>query len=104
VGAVRLLNGEPEDSWLDEPFCGLNHREPETIALDCPISCLKFVLSDRAFYPLEQAACMSFSPPRTVRDVVYLHRRGKLKEIYGLGPRRIGEIDVCLIYIGVMRQ
>jgi hypothetical protein len=98
---VRMLRGEPEDSRLGELFCGLNHREPETIMLDCPIGCLKFGLSDRAFYPLEQAAAGSFLPTRTVRDVVELHKRGQLKEIRGLGQRRIGEIEVALIYMGV---
>lgn len=101
---MQRVTWEPEDNRLGEPFCELDHREPETIELDCPIGCLKFVLSDRAFYSLERASSVSFCPPRTVCDVVELQRRNKLKEIHGLGPRRVGEIDVCLIYIGIMKQ
>lgn len=101
---MQSVSREPEDSWLSQPFCELDHRDPETIQLDCPIDCLRSVLSAKALCPLERACSARFTAPRTVRDVVELHRRGKLKEIRGLVPRRIGEIDVCLIYIGAMRS
>ncbi|HEY5987465.1 MAG TPA: hypothetical protein VIV12_13990 [Streptosporangiaceae bacterium] len=44
----------------------------------------------------------SFEPPRTVGDVVRLHQHGKLSEIRGLGPRRIGEIELCLLLAGLI--
>jgi hypothetical protein len=100
---MHRVSHETGDSWLSEPFCELDHRAPETIQLDCPIDCLRSVLSANALCPLERACSARFTAPRTVRDVVELHRRGMLTEIRGLGQRRIGEIDVCLIYIGALR-
>ncbi len=72
------------------------------ITLDCPVDCLKAVLSGMAFNPLARAGQASFDPPRTVADVVTLHRAGRLGEIWGLGPRRIAEIGVTLVFTGLV--
>jgi len=37
-----------------------------------------------------------------VREVVRLHQQGKLSEIRDLGPRRIGEIEMCLVLAGLV--
>jgi hypothetical protein len=38
---MHSLSREPEDSWLSEPFCELDHRDPETIQL--PLSAAAFL-------------------------------------------------------------
>ncbi len=65
------------------------------------MSCLRSVLSAKAFEPLRRAYVASSEPPRTVGDVVQLHQQGRLSEIRGLGPRRIGEIEICLVMAGL---
>ena len=42
-----------------------------------------------------------FDPPETVADVLGLHRAGRLRQISGLGRRRIGEIEVGLVFAGL---
>jgi hypothetical protein len=68
----------------------------ERINLDCPVECLLTVLSLKAYNPLTRA-CGLDEPPRTVGDVVDLHTRHQLREISGLGPRRILEIEAALV-------
>ncbi len=75
------------------------HRT-HTITLDCPIDCLRAVLSGMAFNRLARAYQARFDPPRTVGDVVRLHRERRLGDIWGLGPRRIGEIEASLVLAG----
>ena len=72
------------------------------VRAECPVQCLRGVLSGSAFIPLSRAYMASFEPPRTVGEVVRLHQQGKLSEIRGLGPRRIGEIELCLILAGLV--
>lgn len=72
-----------------------------TITLDCPIDCLKAVLSGKAFNPLARAYQAPFDPPRTVGDVVELYQRSRLGNIVGLGPRRIGQIELALVLAGL---
>ncbi len=70
----------------------------------CPIECLKLVLSARAYNPLTQACGASFDRPDTVADVITLLRTRQLDQIWGLGPRRIGEIEVALVFVGLTRD
>jgi hypothetical protein len=74
----------------------------DSVTADCPVRCLRAVVSAHAFEPL-RLACLSWSdPPRTVGDVARLHEQGRLSEIRNLGPRRIGEIEMCLILAGLL--
>ena len=74
---------------------------PHTITSGCPVDCLVPVLSLVTFNTLARAYDAPFDPPETVGDVVQVYQRGLLSEIWGLGPRRIGEIEVSLIFAGV---
>lgn len=68
---------------------------------DCPVECLLTVLSLRAFNPLTRAYDAPFDPPRTIGDVLDLCARRQLREIRGLGPRRILEIEAGLVFAGL---
>jgi len=70
----------------------------------CPIECLRPVLSARAYNPLTQACGASFDRPDTVADVITLLRTRRLDQIWGLGPRLIGEIEVALVFVGLTRD
>ncbi|MGJ6969406.1 hypothetical protein ACSDR0_46720 [Streptosporangium sp. G11] len=76
-------------------------RTPHAITPACPIECLKAVLSARAYNPLTQACGASFDRPDTVADVITLLRTRQLDQIWGLGSRRIGEIKVALVFVGL---
>jgi hypothetical protein len=51
--------------------------------------------------PLARAYDAPFDPPRTVGDVIGLYRGGQLREIHGLGHRRILEIAAALVLAGL---
>jgi hypothetical protein len=68
---------------------------------ECPVECLRTVLSSAAFNTLARAESAPFDPPATVGDVITLYRQKRLSQIIGLGPRRIGEIEVSLILAGL---
>jgi hypothetical protein len=51
--------------------------------------------------PLARAYDAPFDPPRTVGDVLGLYLDGKLREIRGLGRRRISEIQAALVLAGL---
>jgi hypothetical protein len=80
----------------------LDRCDADTITPGCPVDCLMSVVSASAFNLLARAYFAPFDPPRTVADVVGLYRRGRLREIWGLGPRRIGEIEVGLVFAGLV--
>lgn len=84
---------------IDDHLSGC-HAGP--LKADCPVACLRGVLSASAFVPLSRAYMASYEPPRTVGEVARLCQQGKLSEIRGLGPRRIGEIELCLIVAGLV--
>jgi hypothetical protein len=69
---------------------------------DCPVDCLRTVLSGAAFNLLARGHGAPFDPPPTVGDVIELYQQHRLGQIGGLGPRRIGEIAVGLIYAGLI--
>jgi hypothetical protein len=75
-------------------------HDRDAITQACPIECLKLVLSAAAYSTLLHAYGAPFDRPRTVADVITLWRTRRLAQIWGLGPRRIGEIEVALVYIG----
>jgi len=83
----------------------MNHEEtfnPETphhgpISPGCPLECLRTVLSQHAFRRLLRAD----DPPRTVGDVIKLCTSGELRDIHGLGRRRVSEIETALVFAGL---
>jgi hypothetical protein len=68
---------------------------------DCPIDCLRPVLHLQTLNPLARAYDAPFDPPRTVGDVIGLYGAGQLREIRGLGQRRILEIGAALVLAGL---
>jgi hypothetical protein len=68
---------------------------------DCPVDCLQPMLSLATLHPLARAYDAPFDPPRTVGDVIGLYRGGLLREIRGLGRRRITEIGAALVLAGL---
>lgn len=65
------------------------------------MECLLWVLSKNSFYRLARAYGAPFDPPRTVGDVMDLYAARQLREIGGLGPRRISEIEAALVLAGL---
>lgn len=72
------------------------------VSTDCPIECLLTVLSLKAFNPLARAQDAPFDPPSTVGDVIELYARRELRQISGLGRRRISEIEAGLVFAGLV--
>jgi hypothetical protein len=81
----------------------MEHSEHQ-ITPGCPIDCLRAVLSRRAFNRLARAYQAPFDPPATAADVIHLHRSQRLDDIYGLGPRHIGEIKTALVFAGLLND
>jgi hypothetical protein len=54
-----------------------------------------------SFNRLARAEDAPFEVPRTVGDVLDLYTRDRLREIRGLGPRRIAEIQAALVLAGL---
>lgn len=81
---------------MDESHPG-HHGE---IGPDCPVACLLTVMSRKAWLPLTRARGPVGAPPETVGDVLKMHARSQFRDIWGLGPRRTGEIETALIFAG----
>jgi hypothetical protein len=81
------------------PRSKVPHHGPVT--RDCPVECLLTVLSRNSFNPLTRADRAPSAEPRTVGDVVDLYTRRQLREIRGLGPRRVSEIEAALVLAGL---
>lgn len=60
------------------------------------------MLSAKAFNPLARACDRRSVPGATAGDVVDLYVQRQLSDINGLGPRRIGEIEVSLVFAGLI--
>jgi hypothetical protein len=75
------------------------HHGPVTA--ECLVECLLTVLSRSSFNPLARAYDAPFAEPRTVGDVLTLRARGQLREIHGLGPRRVSEVEAALVLAGL---
>lgn len=76
-----------------------HHGHRGLVTRDCPPECLLDLLSRKAWNPLMRGGT-EVSPPETVGDVLDLYARRQLREIPGLGPRHIGEIEAALIFAG----
>jgi hypothetical protein len=83
----------------EAPRSRVPHHGPVT--RDCPVECLLTVLSMNSFNALTRADGAPFAEPRTVGDVVDLYTRRRLRQIRGLGPRRISEIEAALVLAGL---
>jgi hypothetical protein len=103
VGTMPELKQEAAEAQ-SLPTCDLDHSEPGSLRLECPVTCLDVVLSASAFRPLHRARHDWKNPVRTVSDVVTLHQQDKLSELRGLGERRIGEIAHWLNYTGLLKR
>lgn len=82
-------------------------EDGDAIAPDCPVDCLRSVISGRALNRLARADGRGVpvapgGPPGSVGDVVRLYREGRLGEIAGLGPRGISEIEAGLVFAGLL--
>lgn len=97
------LEGESTEAQ-SMPTCALDHSQPKSLRLECPVTCLDVVLSASAFRPLHRARHDWTNSIRTISDVVALHRQGKLRELRGLGERRIGELGHWLNYTGLLQR
>jgi hypothetical protein len=75
------------------------HHGPVTPG--CPVECLLTVLSMESFNPLTRAYDAPFDEPRTVGDVMDLCTRRQLREIRGIGSRRVSEIEAALVLAGL---
>ena len=81
------------------PRSRVPHHGPVTPG--CPVECLLTVLSRNSFNPLTRACGAPFAGPRTVGDVIDLYARRQLRQIRGLGPRRVSEIEAALVLAGL---
>lgn len=88
---------------MDKPAPGDPH-DPHVITPECPVDCLGAVLSRVTFSFLARAYEAPFDPPKTVGDVLKLRREHRLGQISGLGQRRVGEIEVGLVFAGFSAQ
>jgi hypothetical protein len=66
----------------------------------CPVDCLRVVLGTATFHALARADRAPFARPDTAGQVLDLWRAGQLGLAAGLGPRRLGEIEVGLVLAG----
>jgi hypothetical protein len=76
---------------------------------DCPVDCLRTVISGRVLNRLARAdgrgvLVAPCGPPATAGDVVRLYRQGRLGEIAGLGTRSITEIEAGLVFAGLLLE
>jgi hypothetical protein len=87
----------------DDPApTAVNRCEGHTITPGCRIDCLRAVLSRGALNPLARALDAPDRTPTTVGDVIELFRQGVAPgQIFGLGRRRIGEIEASLVLAGL---
>jgi hypothetical protein len=106
-GLARESIKEIEAGLLAHDLVAAAHRR-DVITLECPVECLQPVLSGRVFNRLARADgrhgedVAPCGPPATVADVVRLCQQGRLEEIAGLGRKSIKEIEVSLIFAGLV--
>jgi hypothetical protein len=67
----------------------------------CPLDCLEVVLSTATFHALVRAEPAPVPPLATVGQVAALLRAGRLGDVAGIGPRRLGEIEAGLVLAGM---
>lgn len=79
----------------------------DAITPECPVECLRSVLSGRVLNRLARADGRGVEvapggPPVSVGDVVRRYREGRLGEIAGLGARSVSEIEAGLVFAGLL--
>jgi hypothetical protein len=84
-------------------------EDGDAIAADCPVGCLRSVISARVLNRLARADGRGVpvapgGPPASVGDVARRYREGRLGEIAGLGARGIGEIEAGLVFAGLLLE
>jgi hypothetical protein len=82
-------------------------EDGEAITPECPVDCLRSVISGRVLNRLARADGRGVpvapgGPPATAGDVVRLYREGGLGQIAGLGARGITEIEAGLAFTGLI--
>ena len=82
-------------------------EDGDAITPECPLECLRSVISDRVLNRLARADGRGVEvapggPPSSVGDVVGRYREGRLGEIAGLGARGISEIEAGLVFAGLL--
>jgi len=82
-------------------------EDGDAISPDCPVECLRSVISGRVLNRLARADGRGVpvapgGPPTVVGDVVRRYREGRLGEIAGLGARGISEIEAGLVFAGLL--
>lgn len=82
-------------------------EDGDAITPECPVECLRSVISDRVLNRLARADGRGVEvapggPPASVGDVVGRYREGRLGEIAGLGSRGISEIEAGLVFAGLL--
>lgn len=95
----------PEHHGLAQPQRAGGHTctcGAHPITRRCPVGCLAAILSTGAFNLLARACDRSSGSAATVGHAVDLYLQGRLGDIEGLGPRRIGEIAVSLAFAGLI--
>jgi hypothetical protein len=98
-GVPENRGNAPAVIWPYARRARVPHHGP--IALRCPVECLQTVLSMATFNTLARAYDAPFDPPQTVGDVVGLYQQHKLRDIHGVGRRRVSEIEVALVFVGL---
>lgn len=70
---------------------------------DCPLTCLKPLLSGAAYNPL-LAECLLIcgDAEPAVGHAVKLHLKGQVADIRRIGPARFAEIETCLARAGLI--
>lgn len=79
----------------------------DVITSDCPVECLRSVISGRVLNRLARAdgrrvPVAPGGPPASVGDVLRRYREGRLGEIAGLGARGVSEIEAGLVFAGLL--
>jgi len=80
----------------------------DAITPECPVDCLRSVISGRVLNRLARADGRGHQPiapggpPASVGDVVRRYREGRLGEIAGLGARGVSEIEAGLVFAGLL--
>ena len=82
-------------------------EDGDAITPDCPVECLRSVISGRVLNRLARAdgrgvPVAPSGPPATVGEVVRRYREGRLGEIAGLGARGVSEIEAGLVFAGLL--
>jgi len=82
-------------------------EDSDAITPDCPVECLRSVISGRVLNRLARADGRGVpvapgGPPASVGDVVRRYREGRLGEIAGLGARGVSEIEAGLVFAGLL--